>query len=176
MPEVRRSAALRKLSYTRRPIGPLPAELLDTLRVHRTRQAQERLASAHWDENWPLVFTIRGGTADGDVATRLEDVVRDALREGREAGRPASKGWPPSPHSMRRSEMGCGGPWLVAQVPRRTNSIPWGHRATNWSLVASFQSRKLLLTVLVLVVLLLVVFFTLVTLVTLVTLFTTYVL
>ncbi len=35
--------------------------------------------------------------------------------------------------------MGCGGPWLVAQVPRRTNSIPWGHRATNWSLVASFQ-------------------------------------
>jgi integrase len=50
-----------KSNRSRRAIGPVPPELLDTLRAHRTRQAEERLASAHWDEKWPLVFTTPVG-------------------------------------------------------------------------------------------------------------------
>ncbi len=36
-----------------------------------------------------------------------------------------------------RSGRGSGGPWLVAEVPRRTNSVPAGQRVTYWLLVAS---------------------------------------
>jgi sugar diacid utilization regulator len=39
--------------------------------------------------HWPVVFTARGGPAGESPADRLEQVVRDALREGRPAGRPA---------------------------------------------------------------------------------------
>ncbi len=46
-----------KSDRSRRPIGPLPSGLIDTLRTHRTRQAQERLASHYWAEQWGLVFT-----------------------------------------------------------------------------------------------------------------------
>jgi integrase len=46
-----------KSERSRRPIGPLPMELIDALRAHRTRQAEERLASASWEERWGLVFT-----------------------------------------------------------------------------------------------------------------------
>jgi integrase len=50
-----------KSDRSRRSIGPLPPELIDSLRAHRTRQSEERLASRRWDENWGLVFTTPTG-------------------------------------------------------------------------------------------------------------------
>jgi len=50
-----------KSDRSRRLLGPLPPELLNTLRAHRTRQAEEMLASSRWDDEWGLVFTTRTG-------------------------------------------------------------------------------------------------------------------
>lgn len=43
-----------------RALGPLPATLVDTLREHKRRQAEERLAAKSWGE-WDLVFTTPAG-------------------------------------------------------------------------------------------------------------------
>jgi integrase len=50
-----------KSNRSRRPIGPLQSDLIDTLHRHRTGQAQERLAAGRWDEEWGLVFTTPTG-------------------------------------------------------------------------------------------------------------------
>jgi integrase len=49
-----------KSERSRRRLGPLPAELLDTLRAHKGRQIEERLATQAWDD-WNLVFTTPRG-------------------------------------------------------------------------------------------------------------------
>ncbi|MGA8417974.1 MAG: site-specific integrase [Candidatus Dormiibacterota bacterium] len=50
-----------KTDRSRRSIGPLPTQLLDVLRAHRTRQAEERLATRNWNNDWQLVFTTLTG-------------------------------------------------------------------------------------------------------------------
>jgi integrase len=50
-----------KSDRSHRTIGPIPSDLIDALRAHRTRQAEDRLASDRWDNKWELVFTSPTG-------------------------------------------------------------------------------------------------------------------
>lgn len=49
-----------KTARSIRTLGPLPVALVDTLRAHRRRQTEERLAASTWHE-WGLVFTTPNG-------------------------------------------------------------------------------------------------------------------
>ena len=54
---------LSELKTTRsmRTLGPLPEAITATLRAHKSRQTEERLAAAAWDD-WGLVFTTPVGS------------------------------------------------------------------------------------------------------------------
>ena len=68
-----------KTAQSQRRLGALPAGLLETMRVHRLRQTQERLASEAW-EDWDLVFTgISGHPLHASSVTHeFQDLLREA--------------------------------------------------------------------------------------------------
>lgn len=64
---------LREFKSQNRGAAQVPAVLLDELRQHRVRQAEQRLAAPTWANEWDLIFTNKDGTP------LWREPLRDAL-------------------------------------------------------------------------------------------------
>lgn len=102
-----------KTRGSRRDI-PLPTSLVQSLREHRTRQLEDRLAASEWGNSWDLVFT----KADGNPFNAW-DVVAQFKRHLKTAGLPDMR-W----HDLRHS---CASLMLASNVHARTIMETLGH-------------------------------------------------